>query len=85
MKEKVIEFLRGSFPMGIKIYHSPSSIEETCDIIFDENDVIIFYCKQWEYIEIYGLDSEEYDEVVFKCGSAYSSYSNSKPKLTQIQ
>lgn len=82
MIEKIIEFLKGSFPDGIKIYHSPSSIEETCDVIFDEDDVIIFYCSKWEYIEIYGLSPKEYDEVVFECGSLYSSYSNNKPKLT---
>ena len=59
--EAVSKFLIERFPKGIQMFNC-SGIDPV-EIIYNENDVTIYWSWYYEYIEVFGLSNEEYAEL----------------------
>lgn len=68
MLEKVIKFLKSEFPYGIQIFYTPNIVGDVMERIFLEGDIEILYAIDYDYIEIFGMDKDDYNEVVRQCG-----------------
>lgn len=69
MVEKIIEFLKSEFPNGIQIFYTPNIVGDEMERIFLEEGVEILYAINYDYIEIFGMEKEDYNEVVRQCSN----------------
>lgn len=75
MKEKVIKFLQNEFPNGIQIFYTPNIVGDEMERIFLNGKVEILYAIEYDYVEIFGMEKDDYNEVVDKCsGNRWSDY-----------
>lgn len=56
---KLIEFLKEEFSNGIQIFFTKNIVGDYMYIIYNEDDISVEYCPNWNYIEIFGLDTYE--------------------------
>ena len=59
--ETVSKFLIERFPKGIQMFNCRGI--DPVEIIYNENDVKIYWSWYYEYIEVFGLSNEEYAEL----------------------
>ena len=59
--EAVSKFLIERFPKGIQMFNCRGI--DPVEIIYNENDVEIYWSWYYEYIEVFGLSNEEYAEL----------------------
>ena len=62
--EKLIKFLKERFESGIQMFDTPSLVNDYRIPIYIEDDITVLYAPHWDYIEIYGISSKEFDRVV---------------------
>lgn len=62
--EKLIKFLKERFESGIQMFDTPSLVNDYRIPIYIEDDITVLYAPSWNYIEIYGISSEEFDRVM---------------------
>lgn len=67
-KENVISFLKKRFPNKIQMFDTRNFVGDHMITIYDSNDVVIDYCPDYDYIEIFGLTDDEFAIVVKECG-----------------
>lgn len=72
MVEKIIALLKRHFPDRIQMFSSPCMFLDSFVILFHEGDVIVRWCKDWEYVEVLGLSNEDYKKVFDACGCLFS-------------
>lgn len=59
--EAVSAFLSERFPKRIQMFNCRG--KDPVEIIYNENDVKIYWSWYYEYIEVFGLSNEEYAEL----------------------
>ena len=62
--EKLIKFLKERFENGIQMFDTPSLVNDFRLPIYSEDEITVLWAPGYEYIEIYGISSEEFDRVV---------------------
>ena len=62
--EKLIKFLKERFEDGIQMFDTPSLVNDFRFPIYSEDKITVLWAPYYEYIEIYGISSEEFDRVV---------------------
>lgn len=67
-KENVISFLKKRFPNKIQMFDTRNFVGDHMITIYDSNGVVIDYCPDYDYIEIFGLTDDEFAIVVKECG-----------------
>lgn len=66
-KENVISFLKKRFPNKIQMFDTRNFVGDHMITIYDSNDVVIDYCPDYDYLEIFGLTDDEFAIVVKEC------------------
>lgn len=61
-------FLSLNYP-ETKAYNIPVERDSLMQLVYDKNNIIVYYCKNWNYLEIYGLTQEEYASLITKYGT----------------
>lgn len=64
---EVIKFLKKRHPDGVQMFDTRNIVGDYMINIYDEDGVTIDYAPKWEYIEVFGLEREEYAEVYKEC------------------
>ena len=62
--EKLIKFLKERFENGIQMFDTPSLVNDFRLPIYSEDEITVLWAPGYEYIEIYGISSEEFDRVM---------------------
>ena len=62
--EKLIKFLKERFEDGIQMFDTPSLVNDFRLHIYSEDGITVLWAPGYEYIEIYGISSEEFDRVM---------------------
>ena len=62
--EKLIKFLKERFEDGIQMFDTPSLVNDFRLPIYSEDEITVLWAPGYEYIEIYGISSEEFDRVM---------------------
>ena len=70
---KIIYFLKEKFPNGIQCFYTRNLVGDEMETIYEDGEVTIDFCYYYEYIEIFGLTKEEYNDVVNQVGDGYYS------------
>ena len=63
---KLIEFLKDRFPDGIQAFSTKGIAGDRMVTIYYDGEVEVDYCPYYEYIEIFGLTKEQFEEVCKK-------------------
>lgn len=58
---KIINFLNERFGEIPQCFDTTNTVGDVMDTIYNENNVTIDYCSNWDYIEVFGLDKEEFN------------------------
>ena len=58
---KIKHFLTTKFPKGTQLFNSRNLVGDYMLTIYKEEGITIDWCEDWDYIEIFGVDSDEYD------------------------
>lgn len=61
--EKLKKFLKERFENGIQGFDNENWIGDYTITIYDEDEIIIKYAPEWEYIEILGIENYEFSEL----------------------
>lgn len=67
-RENAISFLKKRFPNKIQMFDTRNFAGDRMITIYDSNGVVIDYCPDYDYIEIFGLTDDEFAIVVKECG-----------------
>lgn len=71
--EKIIDFLKEYFGgEKIQIFYTKNWAGDEMFTIYDEDNIVIDYSPYYDYIEIFGMNEEDYNKVVNVIGD-YSS------------
>ena len=62
--EKLIKFLKERFEDGIQMFDTPSLVNDFRLPIYNKDEITVLFAPYYEYIEIFGISSEEFDRVV---------------------
>lgn len=65
-KEKIKEFLKEYFDedeLPIQAFDTRNVIGDSMRTIYNENGIIIDYCYDWDYIEIFGLSKKDFADL----------------------
>lgn len=75
MAKEIIDFLTEYFNnTKTQIFYTRNTAGDDMQTIYNKNNVIIDYCPYWEYIEIFGLEKDNYNEVVKAVGDLLSAF-----------
>lgn len=61
--EKLINFLKEKFPSGIQMFDTRNIVGDYMITIYDEDGIVVDYCRGYNYIEIFGLTEGQFYEV----------------------
>ena len=67
---EVVQFIKHIFPKPIQTFNVPNICGDIMEEIYCNNGVRILWCQDWDYIEVFGLDGKEYQELM-KAGCCY--------------
>lgn len=60
---KIIDFLKHEFPRGVQMFWTQGISDDYMYKMYSNDDVKIFSCCQYHYIEILGLTTNEFNTV----------------------
>lgn len=63
---KLIEFLKDRFPDGIQAFSTRNIVGDSMVEIYCNGKITVDYCPYYEYIDIFGLTKEQFEEVCKK-------------------
>ena len=66
--KKLKYFLSLNYP-EVKAYNLPIERDSYMQLVYDDDNITVYYCKNWNYLEIYGLTQEEYASLITKYGT----------------
>lgn len=64
---KVMTFIKGVFGK-IQMFNTRNVVGDRMVRIYDKHGVQIDYCRNYDYIEVFGLAETEFIELEKKCG-----------------
>lgn len=59
--KNAIRFAIERFPDGVQCFDCRNLVGDEMETIYEGDGVIIDYCFEWDYIEVFGLSPEEFD------------------------
>lgn len=59
----LIAFLKDKYPNGAEMYNTRNLVGDILFTIYSKDGITVDECPKWEYIEIFGLTENEFDEV----------------------
>ena len=62
--EKLIKFLKERFEDGIQMFDTPSIVDDFRVPIYNKDEITVLWAPYYEYIEIFGISSEEFERVM---------------------
>lgn len=62
--EKLINFLKERFEDGIQMFDTPSMVGDFRVPIYNKDEITVLWAPYYEYIEIFGISSEEFERVM---------------------
>lgn len=63
-QENVANFLNARFSEGIQAFDTPNVVGDPVTRIYDFQGVYINYCEYWGYIDVIGLNKEEWKYIL---------------------
>ena len=60
---RVKQFLTTKFPKGIQVFNSRNLVGDYMENIYKADSIVIDWSEHWNYIEIFGVNSEEYQYI----------------------
>lgn len=63
-QENVVDFLNERFPEGIQAFDTSNVVGDSVTEIYDFQGVYIYYCEYWDYIDVIGLNKEEWKYIL---------------------
>lgn len=61
--DKLIEFLKEEFPNGIQMFDDRNWVGDPMCTIYDTDGIVVDYCYEYEYIEVFGLTDEQFERL----------------------
>ena len=58
-------FLQTNYP-NYQAFNCCDVMGDEKEEVYNKNGIIVLSCKNWNYIEIYGLTNKEYDSLIDK-------------------
>ena len=65
---KLKKFLSLKYP-ETKAYNIPVERDSYMQLVYNDDNITVYFCKNWNYLEIYGLTQEEYASLITKYGT----------------
>ena len=62
--QKLKIFLQKEYP-NIQAFNCISYSDDT-DVVYSDGNIQVRYCKKWHYVEILGLDENDFDDLLDK-------------------
>ena len=62
--ENLIKFLKERFEDGIQMFDTPSIADDFRVPIYNKDEITVLFAPYYEYIEIFGISSEEFERVM---------------------
>lgn len=62
--ENLIKFLKNQFKDGIQMFNTPSLVGDFRFTIYEEDGIEVLFAPHYDYIEIYGISDEEFEQVM---------------------
>lgn len=59
--KKIIDFLNKEFGEVPQCFDTKNTVGDPMETIYNEDDVRIDYCYRYDYIEVFGLNEEEFN------------------------
>ena len=63
-QDNIVDFLNARFPEGIQAFDTPNVVGDPVTEIYDFQGVYINYCEYWGYIDVIGLNKEEWKYIL---------------------
>ncbi len=64
--KNLINFLKKRFPSGIQMFDTRNICGDYMITIYEKDGITVDYCRGYNYIEIFGLTDEQFEEVMEK-------------------
>ena len=61
--EKLKRFLQENYP-NVQAFYTRYLVGDYMELVYDEDGIEVYYCYDYEYIEIYGLSQAEFDSLI---------------------
>ena len=65
---ELIKFLKERFPERVQMFNTENIVGDDMVTIYCKDDIIVDYCEEWEYVEIFGLTEDKFYEVMREVG-----------------
>ena len=63
-QDNIVDFLNARFPEGIQAFDTPNVVGDPVTEIYDFQGVYINYCEWWGYIDVIGLNKDEWKYIL---------------------
>ena len=63
-QDNIVDFLNARFPEGIQAFDTPNVVGDPVVEIYDFQGVYINYCEWWGYIDVIGLNKDEWKYIL---------------------
>ena len=64
---KLKRFLQENYP-NIQAFDTRNIVGDSMETVYDEDGIIVDYCPDYEYIEIFGLTDVEFEDLIDNYG-----------------
>ena len=61
--KKLIKFLKNKFPKRIQMFNTRNNVGDRMFTIYHEDGITVYYCPDYDYIEIFGLTDKQFEKV----------------------
>ena len=65
--DKLKKFLQEEYP-NIQAFNTRNIVGDSLYTVYEEDGITVEYCYYYEYIEIFGLTDEEFEDLVDESG-----------------
>lgn len=84
MKNKDVEnFLKENNLWGTQCFCTRNITGDSMEQVYNKDNVIVEYCEYWDYIEVFGLDNEDFEELEQAHVDAYNKMIEEYEKMIE--
>lgn len=58
-------FLQENYP-NAQAFNTPNWVGDNMELVYNKDNIQVMYCKEYDYIEIFGISSEEFESLLDK-------------------
>lgn len=63
--QKLKKFLSENFS-GVQAFTTRNIIGDLMETVYESDGIVVDYCELWEYVEIFGIPEEDFEELTCK-------------------